>query len=374
MIRDDEHWLKLTDNFNAAALGSSSWETALTELAEACGARSGQLVGFGSDAAVPFNLMTEIDPQIAIDFVAMNGGDPKVNPRVRAGLAAPTLKVLADDDYIVGDEMTRPSLYVDVCRKYDIPFICQTNLIKDQQLLIGLAVLRTARQGHITGEDRDAFKAIAPHVRTAVRTQIALEGRGPELLSSAMESMSMAAFVCDRLGRVRTMTQDAERLVRDGNVLQLKLGYFRAALPADDVALSRAIYEAANGFGPQKAQLLRTVVVRRKSREFNTPLVLDVIALPAHAHEFTFAARVLIVARGNRTSAAQSALVLQTAFGLTGAEAEVALLLAAGHAVEAIARRRAVADSTVRSQVKSIFSKLGISRQMELAALLKEFH
>lgn len=374
MIRSDEHWLKLADNFSNAALGASSWDLALAGLAEACGARGGQLIGFGADAAIPFNLVTGADPQMGPDLVSVNGGDPKVNPRVRAALTASELQVLVDNDYVVDDEMIRPGPYADMCRKYDFPFVCQTNLIKEDGLLIGLAVLRTSRQGHITREDRDAFKVIAPHVRAAVRTQMILEGRGAELLAGALESMSFAAFACDRHGRVRAMTPTAEKLARENSSVRLKLGYLQAASHADDLVLCEAIYEAAHRSGPKKTRLVRTVVLHRKPGNNSAPLLLDVIALPPQPLEFTSAARVLIVARGNRTDAAQNTFLLQTAFGLTGAEAEVALLLAGGHSIETISLRRAVSDSTIRSQIKSVFSKLGISRQMELAALLKEFH
>jgi DNA-binding CsgD family transcriptional regulator len=48
----------------------------------------------------------------------------------------------------------------------------------------------------------------------------------------------------------------------------------------------------------------------------------------------------------------------------------VALLLGDGHAPRKIANMVGVADSTVRSQIKSIFSKTGVKRQGELIRLL----
>lgn len=372
MIRSDEHWLELADSFSAAALGSTGWDTPLSGFAAACGAHAGQLVGFGADTAIPFNLITGIDPGMGHEFIEVNGGDPNVNPRVRAGLASPVLKVLADADYVIGDEMSRSTPYTDLCRKYDIPFICQTNLVKEDQLLIGLAVLRTARQGHITAEDRAAFASMTAHVRSAARTQIALESRGAELLAGTLEALSFAAFVCDRLGRIRAMTPMAERLASAGNGIQVRQGHFHAALPTDDLTLNKAIHMAANRTGPRTTQLLQTVVVRSKTAQISSPLVLDVISLSAQAHEFTFSACVLIIARGKKSTATRNAFILQTAYGLTAAEAEVALLLATGQTVEAIAMHRAVSDSTIRSQFKSIFSKLGVSRQIEIAVLLSE--
>ncbi|MGL4542989.1 MAG: helix-turn-helix transcriptional regulator [Polymorphobacter sp.] len=68
---------------------------------------------------------------------------------------------------------------------------------------------------------------------------------------------------------------------------------------------------------------------------------------------------------GNRSE------VLQQIFGLTSAEARVAMLLAEGDEVEAIALRQGVVTSTVRSQLKSIFQKMGVNRQLGVARLVR---
>lgn len=57
---------------------------------------------------------------------------------------------------------------------------------------------------------------------------------------------------------------------------------------------------------------------------------------------------------------------------LTAREAEVLLGLLAGDSVEAIARSRIVAMSTVRSHVKAILRKLGVNSQLAAVALARE--
>ena len=57
-------------------------------------------------------------------------------------------------------------------------------------------------------------------------------------------------------------------------------------------------------------------------------------------------------------------------FGLTAAEAQVAIDIAAGRSVEDIAASRSVTRNTVRSQLKSIFDKTNTHRQLQLATLV----
>lgn len=56
--------------------------------------------------------------------------------------------------------------------------------------------------------------------------------------------------------------------------------------------------------------------------------------------------------------------------GLTGAEARLAAELGEGTRVEQIAQTFGISRETVRSQLKAIFSKTGVHRQVELVSLL----
>jgi DNA-binding CsgD family transcriptional regulator len=65
-----------------------------------------------------------------------------------------------------------------------------------------------------------------------------------------------------------------------------------------------------------------------------------------------------------------SAEVLRDLFDLTPAEARVAHGIAAGKTVHDLAREAGLAFGTIRQQLKSVFSKTGVSRQADLVALL----
>jgi GAF domain-containing protein len=61
---------------------------------------------------------------------------------------------------------------------------------------------------------------------------------------------------------------------------------------------------------------------------------------------------------------------LRSDFGLTAAEAHITLGIARGESLAAIAAARGTTLATARTQLKSVFSKLGANRQAEVAALL----
>jgi DNA-binding CsgD family transcriptional regulator len=304
-------------------------------------------------------------------FHSMFAATATINPRVKAASRAPVLKVMAEADFITPEQCRRDRFYQEVARPLDIPFMCFATLDRQEHAFIALGAIRSAREEHITGEQREVFAALAPHVRTAVRAQLALEGHGAAVLTGTMDALSIPVFVCDRTGRVGSLTQAAETLVTTGRGLQLKAGRLQTCWPGEAKALDDAIEAAVIWRAQPGPAVLRTVVVR--GRDHNAaPLVLDVFPLPSQAYQFTFAPRVLVVAHGPRGSKARRTAILQATYALTSAETQITEYLAEGHSAEFIAAKRGVAVETVRTQIKAIMAKLGVSRQVELVVLLGE--
>ena len=61
---------------------------------------------------------------------------------------------------------------------------------------------------------------------------------------------------------------------------------------------------------------------------------------------------------------------LVSVYNLTPSEAQVAISLANGHSIDEIASASHHSAHTIRSQLKSVFRKTGVSRQSELIKLL----
>lgn len=370
MIRSDEQWLTLADALQTAAVTGTGWDSALHSLAHATGSRCGQLIGLGSANTVPFNWVTDLGPQWAEEFIADGGADPAINPIVRFGASIPELKIAASGEFITPEERRRNPFLVGHMRRYDIHHVCLTPLVREEGMLIGLAVLRSKRQGEISRRERTVFASIAPHVRAAVRTQIALEHQGAKLLAGAMEALSIPAFVCDANGRVRALTPAAEALVTNHSGLRLKEGRLRALRPDDDTMLSRAIDRAVAGLRRPGPPATQTVVVHGAFGA--QPVALEVVALPSAPFQFGFVPRVLVIAPRREDSSKRRAAILRAAYGLTPAETEVALQLAAGNTAERISADRNVALGTVRVQIKAIQRKLNVRRQVELVAAINK--
>lgn len=352
--------LGLADAFLNAPFLEHGWDIALRLLAEATGSARGQLIGIGGPAAIPFNLVTDTDERALGEFIAIDGGSPERNFRVAA--SGPPLEIIHEAHYEAAKRFIRDDVYDDFCRDYDIPHGIQTVLEQSGGALIGLAVNRTAREGRSSAEQRAVFAGAVPHALRAVRLQQAMEGQAAQLLRGTLETMSVAAFVLDFSGTVRAMTGGAEAAIAAGGHLLLSEGRLQAALHREQPALDGALRAALRRPGRSSAFV-------SFGRPHSVPAAVAVHPLGVGDQVFGFAPGALLVLRGERGD--PDSQLLRTAYGLTSAEAAVAVQIAHGLDREQIARSRGVSAATIHSQLKAIFDKMGVRREVEL--VLKVF-
>lgn len=364
MLATQQQWTALAESFYEAATESSGWADAMQRFADATGSRTGELIGVDANGAILFNLMTNIDPAFHAEFAAQDGANPEHNPRIRAGMHRGVMEVFTEADFITPEEYKRDPHYQELSRTYDLAWSCLMTLERNSERLTGLAVLRSASQGHISEQEKQVFTSIAPHIRAAVRMQMALQQQGAQLLAGALDALSLPAFICDRSGKVTGMTCGAEKLLGEETGLQVRDQRLCAANPLESRQLEVLIAHAAADPLPGRPPLAGTVLLRG-----NRDTVLDVFGMRTQGElDLAFMPRVLVVARNNSRDDAHRRMILQMAYGLSAAETEVALGIASGMTAERIALQRGVSPSTVRVQIKSVFNKLGVNRQVELAA------
>ena len=113
-----------------------------------------------------------------------------------------------------------------------------------------------------------------------------------------------------------------------------------------------------------------STIVRRPGAQ--PPLVLHVSPVVRREAEFPVgqvAAVVLVVDPAGR--AAIDPAVVAAVLDLTGMESRIAVLLAQGMSVRQIATATGRKESTIRSHVKHMFAKHGLSRQAQLVQLVR---
>lgn len=213
------------------------------------------------------------------------------------------------------------------------------------------------------------IRHLLPHIRNFVRVRQALAGAQALSVSFThlLRNACIGVIYLDRRGRIAETNDPARDILRQGNGLWEQGGFLRAWLRKDDTRLKQLVVAALPTLGGQGVG--GSMPVRHPF--FEPVLTLHVHPVTTRQMDFgapDAGALVLIdgLARPQTLHAGQVGSVL----GLTPAESGVAVELAAGRTVPDIAARSGRAESSVRTHLKHIHRKLGVSRRADLVRLV----
>jgi DNA-binding CsgD family transcriptional regulator len=109
------------------------------------------------------------------------------------------------------------------------------------------------------------------------------------------------------------------------------------------------------------------------SRDFDSPTVCYVLPLnQSDARHLTGGASVAVFFSTGAGGMPVVEAVLSTLYGLTPTEVRVAREISGGDTTRAIGKRLNMSENTVKTHVRHIFEKTGITRQTELVRLLAD--
>ena len=271
-----------------------------------------------------------------------------------------TAKVGAE---LVPDEaFLRSEYYFDFARRYE------------RRHMVGgvLGTSRVVPMGFFRGDDADPFgerevrllEALLPHVQRALelRARLSREDETVSLTRAALDALPVSVVMVDDGLKIRFANGLAQRLlgapgaalsrIRPGP--QPGAGAYLAARSRDETAaLRRLVISAVSG---------GTGGALRIGAGAGTPVAVLVSPTPPSLADDTAGSptsklTAMIAIRPLQQRASPSTDMLCDLFGLSRAEAEVALALGGGASADDVARRRNVSLPTVRSQIRSILMK-----------------
>jgi DNA-binding CsgD family transcriptional regulator len=228
-----------------------------------------------------------------------------------------------------------------------------------------LSIERGPEQEKFSHREIDILRRMLPHVQRAGQLAARLAGARAEGLLGGLAALDCAGLLVGRRGMVVGCNDKAERLL--GRGLSIRLGLIAADHPASNTALHRLIGSVVRPGPAHEAHATDPIAV---ARPFGRPLIVHAAPVVGSAEDAFQAAKAILMIVDPDEHREPRAVVLRHAFGLTAAEADVALMLARGTDLDEIAAARGVSLGTIRQQLKAIFLKTETRRQAELVALV----
>ncbi len=371
--------LTLIEHAYDATLAPDKWQVLIEKFIATLGAHSGILREVNYDLG-----------EVGLFTTVGYDSRAKKNYRdhfVHLDIFAPTLKHSRIGEMIHGDtavpwsQQIKSEFYNDYMRPQGGRYVLGATLARDSHhhLLFGLQ--RTPTQGDFTQDQIQLIQLVAPHIAKAVQIhrQLHTVTTQKRWALSALNRLKIGVILLNDQGRPQFVNSTADRLMGDCGCVIADDGLLLTNV-TDTLHLHRLISHAAacaNGHHRSASGNLVTGKLTTANLTISTPaqtIRIQAIPLPRNLSENAWSLSVsdscvaLFISTANCSPIDGSKLAAQ--YSLTPAETKLAILIAGGMDVDAVAKRLFVSVQTIRSQLKSIFAKTNVSRQAELVSLL----
>jgi DNA-binding CsgD family transcriptional regulator/PAS domain-containing protein len=289
-----------------------------------------------------------------------------VNPLQSRSWMAPAGDVHSDAMIMPPSEFARTEFFADFLVPQGIGGMLNAVLLTQD----GWQTTVTLHAGRPIEDSQMAlYRLITPHLRRAVELNIQLAKTDLSRAASAqvLDRLDQGIVLVDDGARPILANRAAEAMLSAGDGLYQSGGVLQGRSPADSATLHAAIAACVrSGARPQSGSYIS--LSRAGGRA-----ALSVFISPASGMFPPWLggrpAAILCVSDPERKAAPPSE-ELRRRFGLTPAQAALAIEILAGDGIQAAADRLSITRATARTHLAQVFEKTGTQRQSELVRLL----
>lgn len=273
-------------------------------------------------------------------------------------------KVVSERELLSDVTRANSPFYQDFCPLFDIHHCLSWSYELDGEAW-GYTLLFDSRKGSPSAHAIAGIQRLAPVAIRAGMLATKFRLARAKGIAEGLEHSGRAALVLDHEGRCVFATASAERLFdAEFGVRQSRLWAADADSNARLYYLSESIRSPLGSLTPEPLIINRGVKRR--------PLVIQPVRIVGENMDAWPGARVVLMLFDPSARPVADQGLLRQAFGLTNAEARVAVLVVEGLSPAEIAERLGLNVSTVRQYTKQLLAKLGVNRQAELVARLSQ--
>lgn len=360
---DDDTFAQTIGTIYDAAVSPKSWPVALEQLRKIFRGNAVTTMLRNIETAEGQGIAVGDPPILYDEYLKQWTGRNIISNKTRDWRAG---AVETDQDILPKSELMRSEYYNDFMVRNDIHAVLRLSLRYEDKIWAGISVTRPRREGEFDQEDIALGRTFVPHLQKAL--MIAQRLRHSDLASdAALDRLDHPLLVLDRRGRLIHFNQAAATLLACADGLVATATTLLATSPALTDRLRRLLATAAGeGSHPPAARAMR--LPRRSGKPD-----LWLLATPLRPEFEWLLPRqpsVLLCVSDPEATLARPAARLAELFGLTRAEAGIAVDLLGGHGVREIAERRGCSVNTVRVHLARLRKKTDTNRQSELMRLL----
>jgi DNA-binding CsgD family transcriptional regulator len=354
-----------------AALTPGLWPLVIERLADMVGGRGGVLAYQNAETGRGDAVIVGADPSVLTPYFGYYASRNVLlhTPDVRGFMRTWTPRILIDEDWLPKEELVRSEYYNDFLRPIDVHSVLMVRLAAQGMNAVNLNIGRPERLGQFSSGDIDLMTQIHPHLIRSYKLgrRISAERHIDAGAAEFLDRSPHAVFLVGLDGRVRHANSAGEALAAAGDGISLIRGRLGAVSAEATRRLRALIGDAASPDAERRTG--GSMVIETPERR----LPLSVIVAPVRADRlaiFQGEPSIIVCITDPEAGVSLPEQRVRDLFGLSAAEARVALALVEGGGPRDAAEKLGVSFYTVRAHLVRIYDKTGTTRQSELVALI----
>jgi len=261
--------------------------------------------------------------------------------------------------------------YLEILKPLDIHHGMGADIRTDDGVECRFRVSRSRREPPFSADDKALCTSLLPHLKRAVRlhSHLDLVDSERKLYAGTVDRMSVGTVILDESGAIINTNRAAEQIFDEHDGIQRIKTALQADYGAENRELQRIIRQALVAHSGSNAAVIEAMSITRPSGRARLGVLIRTIPLSDWSEGKRRPSVVVFIRDPARRSEASNEM-LRRLFDLTPAEASLALLLANGLTLDEAARELNIRKNTARAHLRSIFSKVGVTRQTTLVRVL----
>jgi DNA-binding CsgD family transcriptional regulator/PAS domain-containing protein len=370
MAQADSRLLELVGSLHEGVIDDVMWNRGLDCLCDTLGfavmmmgaLRPGQAQG-------GLELFGHRTDQEALALLTGMLADPVSNPWLGVAHAYP-LRRPATIAAIGGYEtLKRSRIWEDFYIPYNMDDTVAAVLERQPESVDFIVAGRRTRQAGFTGSELALFEAVLPHLSRAWRVKRALTEMAAltGTLKFVLDRLDRAVVVAGPSGQIRFANRAADRLLSRGDGIDVTRGRIRATRTHHTNALLSLIDRAARTGIGDDAVAVDAVAIPCDGDNPALAVVAEPLA-PLHSDMLghSSSAGAILFISDSEACSTPPVQRLKVVYGLTAAEAQLTSLMVRGGDIASAARTLGVSGNTAKYHLKSVFGKVGVTRQAQL--------
>ncbi|TMJ53218.1 MAG: helix-turn-helix transcriptional regulator [Alphaproteobacteria bacterium] len=347
-----------------AAAENDLWSDALTAIAGLTGSQGGILFGQSVTAQrIYFDFNGRLDEACNRTYRDRH----MINPWSVGMENQPVGRLVLSDQLIPLSDLRSTAFYDEVLRPQAVSHNGMMALAARNDFRAAFNICRTAHQGAFDGREQRLLERLSPHLCRSIALGFRIDGylAMRNAAFDVLERLADGVVVLDRRARTVFANKAARKFEADGilNLRQMLSTYSQSHSKRLAELISAALLGVPGGTmsmpRPADGRLLTILVSSIRSRD---------LGRLSDAGLKDVAVMLFVIDPANRTSIPVAQIM--DAYGLTQAEARVALAASSGSTVLETAQLLGLSPNTIKTHLRRVFAKTATGRQAELARLI----